>query len=262
MIKRTPSAIEFGAMFAVAKAAASPFMAVHAIDGTQSRTADLIAAVGLLPNLDSFAELLGERQEVMEQIMSSPGPKTILAPTDQFAAKIVDKDSDSKDDEAEDISSAILYHVLKCSFPLDGVTLFPMHTIGHSLLTTQHHARLPGGNGQAIALSRDSAVTTATLQVSEATDDILVAPSSDASLPLTSGDFTVLPIRGALSLPRNATATMRDVLGAEAFVDFLPTLHRLSTRNEARHCLFRRTVLWPPSTPRIRGPTLVTPKHR
>lgn len=179
----------------------------------QNSTATLLQALREA-KLTKLASLLDKNPVVLQQVNQSPGLKTLLAPTDDALPL----------PSWADVPNVLLYHFLNGTVPPDAYERLPVHTVVHSMLTTASAAHLPGGNGQAVAMSTGrtyGSYRQDTRQVNEALNVNRFTRQS----AITVGKISVQPISRALTIPGNATYTISAVGRSGAFarlVNMLP----------------------------------------
>jgi hypothetical protein len=97
----------------------------------------------------SLATFFETYPRVLRQVAFTTGQKTLLAPTNEAMQSLPRYCLGN----TTCYESVILMHFLAGTFNLNELQADPRHTIGHSLLTNRWYVNLPGGNGQAVALS-------------------------------------------------------------------------------------------------------------
>jgi archaellum component FlaF (FlaF/FlaG flagellin family) len=160
--------------------------------------------------LNETAEALSSTDVILQRIYSSPGPKTFLAPTDAAVRAAP---------SWLDLSTTLLYHFLNGSLPPDNLSRLPSHTILHSFLYDDQYANLPGGNGQAVAMSTNKQGKG---QMSEALSQDAFSTAIDA---FTVGDIFVQPVSTVMMMPRTSIFTMAQVTNntlAASLFQYLP----------------------------------------
>ncbi|PWN33670.1 uncharacterized protein FA14DRAFT_124399 [Meira miltonrushii] len=169
-------------------------------------------------NLTKLAALFEQNPTVVQQINATPGSKTLLAPIDSALPF----------QSWANVPEALLYHVLNGSVPVDRLERLPMHTVLHSALTLQDVANLPGGNGQAVAMSTGTQgypeLSDYSPVVNEAqnTDSFLETNGKEESF--TAGSLTILPINHYLTVPGNLSFTVGKIVNSERFATLLSSL--------------------------------------
>lgn len=169
-------------------------------------------------NLTKLANLFEQNPAVVQQINATPGSKTLLAPVDSALPF----------QSWANVPEALLYHVLNGSVPIDRLERLPMHTVLHSVLTSQDVANLPGGNGQAVAMSTGTQgypeLSNYSPVVNEAqnTDSFLATNGKEQSF--TAGSLTILPINRHLTVPGNISFTVAHIAKNENFATLLSSL--------------------------------------
>lgn len=139
-------------------------------------------------NLNQFAQALSANSGVLDAIVSSPGKKFILGPTDEAMASLPRWVTRHQ----EVLQSTLLHHVLNGSFDPNSFVGPPLHTLGHSLLTSDKHVQLPGGNGQAVAMGK---AENGTFVAEAVNQDRFQAGTS------TWNEFQIQPIQHAITIP-------------------------------------------------------------
>ena len=207
-------------------------------DQPYNETADVLTALQQA-NLTALADFYDANPSVLEQVVDSPGLKTILAPTNEAMAAIP---SWCTMDQAC-FEGTMLMHILNGSFAANLLEAQPMHSVGHSFLTDARYVNLPGGNGQAVAMSQagnyaseesgrrrrddDSGLVgrpilasgnRPTSHINEALNDdsFVKAHSQDRS-----GSFTIQPIRRAMTVPGRASSTLKLLSNYSAFAQLM-----------------------------------------
>lgn len=169
-------------------------------------------------NLTKLATLFEQNPAVIQQINATPGRKTLLAPIDSALPF----------QSWANVPEALLYHVLNGSVPIDALDRLPVHTVLHSVLTSQDVANLPGGNGQAVALSTGTQgypeLSDYAPKVNEAqnTDSFVATQGKVESF--TAGSITILPISRHLTVPGNLSFTIENIANNERFAQLLTSL--------------------------------------
>ncbi|KAK0538200.1 hypothetical protein OC834_000526 [Tilletia horrida] len=193
-----------------AKAAAVGIRAV-ADDAT---IANFLAALRAA-KLNAYADLVKDNTDF---ILADGSAKVVLALTDEAVAQIpgwVLRNSAV-------LSATLLQHVLIGTFPdlpnnLTAAQSRRIHTVGYSMLSQPPYANLPGGNGQALALS--STPRTQKGEVSPDQDNgkgMVNEALNDAELRGDSfvvGAITVVPIEHAITVPGTLQYTLDAVVG-------------------------------------------------
>jgi uncharacterized surface protein with fasciclin (FAS1) repeats len=169
-------------------------------------------------NLTKLATLFEQNSAVVQQINATPGRKTLLAPIDSALPF----------QSWANVPEALLYHFLNGTVPIDRLERLPEHTVLHSALTSQDAANLPGGNGQAVALSTGTKgypeLSNYMPQINEAQNiDSFVATQGNVQ-SFTAGSLTILPIKGHLTVPGNLSFTVAKIANNERFAEILSSL--------------------------------------
>jgi uncharacterized surface protein with fasciclin (FAS1) repeats len=174
-------------------------------------------------NLTSLSSFFVSYPNVLQQVMDSPGLKTILAPTDEAMQGIPEYCTSN----STCYESTMLMHILNGTFNVNELQPDPTHTIGHSFLTNDDNVNLPGGNGQAVALSIakypsksdsgniDLSVGNVLLSQEAMTAKVQEALNVDDLVPVQAsqvGNFSIQPIRRAMTIPGGPLSTLR-ILG-------------------------------------------------
>ncbi|KAE8255064.1 hypothetical protein A4X13_0g3179 [Tilletia indica] len=170
--------------------------------------------------LNAYADLV---QGKTDFILADGGDKVVLAMTDEAVARLpkwVKKDPTQ-------LQAVLLQHVLVGAFPdlpsnLTSSQDNRVHTIGYSMLTQGSFVNLPGGNGQAVALSGSRGFTKGTTEAEE--DDaangngkgFVNEALNDSKLRGDSfkvGTVTVVPIDRPIMVPGTLQYTLDHVVG-------------------------------------------------
>ncbi|KAJ1031959.1 hypothetical protein NDA13_002338 [Ustilago tritici] len=147
-------------------------------------------------NLTAFANVLSQHPAVTERILADNSEKLLLAPTDEAISKLPSWVTSN----SSRLEATLLNHVLRGKFDTNDLNSYPLHTIGHSLLNSSEFSQLPGGAGQAVALSKSG-------------DNCFVAEAvNNGSFAGESKKFdtlTIQPIKQAITVPGTVTETLR-----------------------------------------------------
>ncbi|UTT95150.1 hypothetical protein NDA17_005260 [Ustilago hordei] len=147
-------------------------------------------------NLTAFANVLSQHPAVTERILADNSEKLLLAPTDEAISKLPSWVTSN----SSRLEATLLNHVLRGNFDTNNLNSYPLHTIGHSLLNSSEFSQLPGGAGQAVALSKSG-------------DNRFVAEAvNNGSFAGESKKFdtlTIQPIKQAITVPGTVTETLR-----------------------------------------------------
>ncbi|SAM72064.1 uncharacterized protein UBRO_00224 [Ustilago bromivora] len=147
-------------------------------------------------NLTAFANVLSQHPAVTERILADNSEKLLLAPTDEAISKLPSWVTSN----SSRLEATLLNHVLRGNFDTNNLNSYPLHTIGHSLLNSSEFSQLPGGAGQAVALSKSG-------------DNRFVAEAvNNGSFAGESKKFdtlTIQPIKQAIAVPGTVTETLR-----------------------------------------------------
>ncbi|KAJ1030476.1 hypothetical protein NDA16_001385 [Ustilago loliicola] len=147
-------------------------------------------------NLTAFANVLSQHPSVTDRILADNSEKLLLAPTDEAISKLPSWVTSN----SSRLEATLLNHVLRGSFDTNNLNSYPLHTIGHSLLNSSEFSQLPGGAGQAVALSKSGE----SRFVAEAVNNGTFAGESKKFDTLT-----VQPINQAITVPGSVTDTLR-----------------------------------------------------
>ncbi len=146
-------------------------------------------------NLTSLANVLSQHPAVTDRIFADNTEKLLLAPTDDAISKLPSWVTSN----LVRLEATLLQHVLRGNFEADKFNAYPLHTIGHTLLNESSYSRLPGGAGQAVALSKFGNRTF----VSEAINNDTFVSSTQKF-----DTVTVQPINKAITVPGSITETL------------------------------------------------------
>lgn len=148
-------------------------------------------------NLTSLADVLSQHSAVTDRIFADNSDKLLLAPDNEAIAGLPSWVTGN----SSRLEATLLQHVLRGTFETDSLNSFPLHTIGHSLLSESAFVNLPGGAGQAVALAKSGdsrfvaeAINNGTYELSNATSKL--------------GSVTVQPISHAITIPGTVIETL------------------------------------------------------
>lgn len=169
-------------------------------------------------NLTKLANLFERNPAVVQQLNATPGRKTLLAPIDSALPF----------QSWANIPEALLYHVLNGSVPIDRLDRLPQHTVLHSTLTSQDVVNLPGGNGQALAMSTGTynypELNNYSPQINEAENFNSFIVHQGNVQTFNTGSLTIFPIKRYLTVPGTLNFTVAKVVGNEEFAEMLSSL--------------------------------------
>ncbi|SNX81452.1 uncharacterized protein MEPE_00157 [Melanopsichium pennsylvanicum] len=147
-------------------------------------------------NLTSLANVLSQHPTVTDRILADSSEKLLLAPTDEAISKLPSWVTSN----SSRLEATLLQHVLRGSFDVEKLNAYPLHTIGHSLLNETGFSKLPGGAGQAVALSKSGDK----MFVAEAVNNDTFVQSSHKF-----ENITIQAINQAITVPGSVTETLR-----------------------------------------------------
>jgi uncharacterized surface protein with fasciclin (FAS1) repeats len=202
---------------------------------TYNETTELLEALGQA-NLTSLSSLFTSYPSIIEQVSNTSGFKTILAPTNEAIEAIPGFCSSN----STCLQNTMLMHILNGIFDVHEFQVDPTHTVGHSFLTDAYYANLPGGNGQAVALSlanyssiEDEAANadnaTAIMSLEAATAKIqegLNVSQFKTAQAIQTGNYIIYPVLQTMTIPGGPLDTLR-VLGR-----FARFIHRIEAQGD------------------------------
>nr|UOP57092.1 hypothetical protein [Thecaphora frezii] len=147
-------------------------------------------------NLTRLADVLANHTAVTDAIFADDSAKYFLAPNNEAVAGLPEWVTSN----SSRLEATLLQHVLRGNFNPDDFNTFPLHTLGHSLLTSKDFARLPGGAGQALALSK---VSNGSIVAEAVNNDTFVGA------PANFNRITIQPISHAVTVPGTVIETLQ-----------------------------------------------------